>query len=63
RSNGKPDLRTTIHWQPVVQIDNQGQAFFSFYTADEQTSYTVTIEGVADNGTIIRNIGKIYCGL
>ena len=48
-----PDLRTTIHWQPVVQTDPSGAATFEFYTADEQTSYTITIEGTANNGGII----------
>jgi hypothetical protein len=55
----KPDLRTTIHWQPVVQTDSQGVASFGFYTADESTSYTVMIEGVADNGQIIRQEAKL----
>jgi len=59
RNNQKHDLRTTIHWQPVVQIDSQGKATFEFYTADEPTSYTVIIEGVTDDGTIIRQIKKI----
>ena len=54
RNNPKPDLRTTIHWQPVVQTDSQGRASFEFYTADEKTSYTVIMEGLADDGTIIR---------
>ena len=50
----KPDLRTTIHWQPVVQTDSLGMASFEFYTADENPSYTVTIEGLANDGKIIR---------
>ena len=54
-----PDLRTTIHWQPVVQTDSRGVASFAFYTADETTSYTVIIEGIAANGTIIRKQEKI----
>jgi len=59
RNNPKPDLRTTIHWQPVVQTDSHGNAVFEFYTADEPTSYTVNIEGMADDGTIIRQTKKI----
>ena len=47
------DFRTTIHWQPVVQANSQGEASFEFYTADEPTSYTVIIEGIADDGSII----------
>jgi len=55
-----PDLRTTIHWQPFVQVDNQGMASFEFYTADENTSYTVIIEGLANNGQIIRKEAKLW---
>jgi len=54
-----PDLRTTIHWEPVVQTDNQGEASFEFYTADESTSYTVVIEGLADDRSIIRKEEKL----
>jgi TonB-dependent SusC/RagA subfamily outer membrane receptor len=58
-SNPKPDLRTTIHWQPVVQTDSRGTTSFEFYTADEQASYTVIIEGLTDDGTIIRQTAII----
>jgi TonB-dependent SusC/RagA subfamily outer membrane receptor len=54
-----PDLRTTIHWQPVVQTDSEGIASCEFYTADEMTSYTMIIEGVTDDGRIIRQEEKI----
>ena len=54
-----PDLRTTIHWQPVVQVDSQGNASFEFYTADESTSYTVVIAGLTRDGKIIHKEGKI----
>ena len=54
------DLRTTIHWQPVVQTDSLGVASFEFYTADETTSYTVMIEGLADDGKIIRQEGRLW---
>ena len=59
RNAQAPDLRTTIYWQPVVQTDSQGEASFEFYTADESTSYTVVIEGLADDGSIIRQEGKL----
>ena len=50
-----PDLRTTIHWQPSVQTDDNGTATFSFYTADAEgeTSYSVIIEGITEDGKII----------
>jgi len=60
RNATTPDLRTTIHWQPVVKTDSEGVASFEFYTADEHTSYTVIIVGLADDGRIIRKEGKLW---
>ena len=60
RNAQTPDLRTTIHWQPVVQTDSTGVASFEFYTADEPTSYTVIIEGLSDDGKIIRQEGQLW---
>jgi TonB-dependent SusC/RagA subfamily outer membrane receptor len=60
RNAQTPDLRTTIHWQPVVQTDSAGVASFEFYTADELTSYTVIIEGLANDGKIIRQEGMLW---
>ena len=60
RNTPTPDLRTTIHWQPVVQTDNAGVASFEFYTTDDPTSYTVIIEGLTDEGSIIRHEGRIW---
>jgi len=60
RNARTPDFRTTIHWQPVVEVDSSGVASFEFYTADEQTSYTMIIEGLADDGKIIRKEAKLW---
>ena len=54
------DLRTTIHWQPIVKTDSNGIASFEFYTADETTSYSVIIEGVANDGRIIRKESRLW---
>jgi len=59
RNAQAPDKRTTIHWQPVVQTNSEGVASFEFYTADDATSYTVVIEGLADNGSIIWLIRRL----
>ena len=60
RNSPNFDLRTTIHWQPVMKTDDQGEASFEFYAADEATSYTVIIEGIADDGSIIRQEEKLW---
>jgi len=58
-ANPKPDLRTTIHWQPNITTDEEGKATFSFYTADAPSTYTVVIEGVTEDGKIVRKTDKI----
>jgi hypothetical protein len=59
RDNGDPDLRTTIYWNPNVIITPDGNASFDFYTADAATTYSVVIEGIASDGSIICGHRKI----
>jgi hypothetical protein len=47
------DRRTTILWKPNVKIA-EGNAEFDFYTADSYSTYSIIIEGVTNDGRIIR---------
>jgi len=47
------DKRTTIYWNGNVNTDSKSATTISFYTADMPTSYTLTIEGIAENGDLI----------
>jgi hypothetical protein len=55
----KPDMRTTIHWEPNLTTDGEGNASFSFYTADTPSTYTVVIEGVTEDGKIVYKRDRI----
>ncbi len=57
--NTKPDLRTTIHWQPNITTDENGKATFNFYTADIPSIYTVVIEGMTTDGKIVYHKDQI----
>lgn len=46
----KPDLRTTIHWEPNVVTDEDGNATISFFNADSETIIKVNVEGIAEPG-------------
>ena len=46
----KPDLRTTIHWEPNVVTDEDGKATISFFNADSKTIVKVNVEGIAEPG-------------
>ncbi len=53
RKSNFPDHRSTIYWNSNLVTDNYGKATANFYTADDATTYTVTITGITANGDII----------
>lgn len=48
------DLRTTIHWEPNITTDQDGNAQVSFYSADLEGVYRVVVEGLAIDGRPVR---------
>ncbi|MDR2840225.1 MAG: TonB-dependent receptor plug domain-containing protein, partial [Paludibacter sp.] len=49
-----PDLRTTIYWNPAITSDSAGQVSVSFFTADKNNDYDITLEGITNEGLICR---------
>lgn len=48
------DQRNTLYWNPYLIVDADGHCTFRFWTNDVQrTTYTIRVEGVAEDGTII----------
>ncbi|MBK0381025.1 alpha-2-macroglobulin family protein [Mucilaginibacter segetis] len=54
--------RPTLHWEPNLITDAQGNATFSFYAADKPGSYTITIEGADMSGSFGYKTSKIHIG-
>ncbi|WP_316829996.1 hypothetical protein [Pedobacter aquatilis] len=50
KNDSKPDYRSTIYWNPHLLTNENGEASFSFFSADKRGSYTVWIEGSDMNG-------------
>ena len=48
-----PDYRTTLYWNPAVELDETGHAVVELYTSDAPADYNVTAEGVTREGKII----------
>ncbi|MBW4890774.1 hypothetical protein KXQ82_13670 [Mucilaginibacter sp. HMF5004] len=46
----KPDYRTTIHWEPTITTDANGEATVSYYNADPKSKIRVIVQGVTDKG-------------
>ena len=50
----RPDHRTTLYWNPKVTTDINGHAQVRFYASDISKRYLVTLEGVSNDGTVVR---------
>lgn len=48
--SSKPDLRTTLHWQPILNFNELGQSTFGFFTADKATGFDVIVQGISEKG-------------
>ena len=54
-----PDLRATIHWEPMLITDEHGETIVSFYTADRPGNYTFRMEGMDGAGNFGYSIGRL----
>jgi len=59
RTSNEPDMRSTVYWNPKVNIDESGTTTVKFYTADPNTSYSYILEGITNRGEICRYKGKL----
>jgi hypothetical protein len=55
-TNPRPDLRSTIFWNPEVITDKEGNALFEYYNADGTGNYRVVIEGMDEKSNIGRQV-------
>ncbi|MEO5582469.1 MAG: TonB-dependent receptor plug domain-containing protein [Saprospiraceae bacterium] len=46
----RPDYRTTLHWQPVIEKNTHGGYSLSFFTCDKKSDYKIIIEGITEDG-------------
>ena len=54
------DLRDVLYWNPCVKVNDNGTSAFDFYASDaHNTTYIVTIEGIANDGTPFRTTHQV----
>lgn len=54
KENGPTDLRTTIYWNPKLELDANGTATIEYYTPDNTGAQDIVIEGIAKDGKVCR---------
>ncbi|MBV6646107.1 MAG: TonB-dependent receptor plug domain-containing protein [Cyclobacteriaceae bacterium] len=52
-SFAKPDRRTTLFWNPQVELIKKQETEISFYTSDDKGQFQVKVEGMTSTGDII----------
>ena len=59
----KPDYRTTLYWNPKIEINQQGQTKLVFFTNDNNNStFKIEIEGLTNNGIPLKQEKYFYTG-
>ena len=53
------DLRSTIHWEPNLITDKNGNATLSFYALNKEGTYTLSVQGSDMNGKMTYKILKL----
>ena len=49
-SDYKPDLRTTMFWEPNIKVENNKSIFLNYYNSDNPSRVKVIVEGITTTG-------------
>lgn len=52
----KPDLRTTVFWDPHMVSDSNGKAKLNYYNTDQPGKGRIVIQGIDSNGSIVHHV-------
>lgn len=52
------DYRTTLHWQPNIDVDANGKSNFSFFTNDVPGEYLIKVEGITLDGKPVSTVQR-----
>ncbi|MNR20634.1 TonB-dependent Receptor Plug Domain protein [compost metagenome] len=56
KPESRPDLRTTVFWEPQMISDATGKAKISYFNADVPGIYRIVVEGIDINGSLARKV-------
>ncbi|MDQ8003763.1 MAG: TonB-dependent receptor plug domain-containing protein [Pedobacter sp.] len=56
KPDSRPDLRTTVFWEPQMVSDANGKAKISYFNTDVPGVYRIVVEGIDVNGNLARKV-------
>lgn len=55
----EPDIRSTIYWNPIVELNGEKPQKVSFYASDRTEVYNYILEGITEDGRVCHAYGTI----
>lgn len=55
----KPDRRVLVHWEPMIETDENGKATLEFWTTDNATTIQLDLQGLSNYGKPITQLKTI----
>jgi len=52
-NSNRPDIRTTLHWNPNLRTNSKGEVWEAFKTSDQIGSFIIVAQGLRDDGQAI----------
>jgi hypothetical protein len=49
-SGYKPDLRTTLFWEPNLRLENNKDLYLNYYNIDNSSTIKINVEGITTTG-------------
>jgi TonB-dependent SusC/RagA subfamily outer membrane receptor len=56
KPDNRPDLRTTVFWEPQLVTDKTGKATIQYFNTDVSGTYRIVIEGIDVDGNLARKV-------
>jgi len=56
KPDSRPDLRTTVFWEPQMVSDAKGKAKITYFNTDVPGVYRIVVEGIDVNGSLARKV-------
>ena len=50
KADKKPDLRTTLFWEPKIEVGNNKEVLLNYYNSDNPSKVKVIVEGITTGG-------------
>jgi hypothetical protein len=56
KADKKPDLRTTLFWEPNIEVENNKEVLLNYFNADNPSKVKVIVEGITTGGIPVTGI-------